>query len=221
MPDDWVHCLFTASIIGEDYESRHCWVNQLVDSPAGFLGGHHRILLHDLETAKKLGTCCYWAGFVAALHIDTDNLPLPIRQHLENVTRRFQKRDANPQKQIKEFANDSLKNETREDLTSVSTYLRKAFLKVHRKVGIRVFLDDKTFEETLIIIEPNSLLKTTWDYVIQFPREGLYVDWSPSYELPLTEPRIIPHPNLIEKSNAHPPGDFLDLNLLKFLFPED
>jgi len=202
MPDDWVHCLFTGSIIGADYEARHCWVNQLLDSPAGFLGGSHRILLHDLETAKKLGTCCWWAGFVAALHIDIDSIETRIESHLENVVRRVRAAESKPKAQ--------------EDLTS---YLRNAFLKVHKKVGIRIFIDDKTSKEALIILEPSTLLKITWDYVNQFPLKGIYVDGHPYNELPPTEPRILPHPSSAKISETPPHvEDCLDQDLLKYLF---
>jgi hypothetical protein len=218
MPDDWVHCLFTGSVIGADYEVRHCWVNQLLDFPAGFLGGHHRILLHDLETAKKLGTCCWWAGFVAALHIDIDNVPAKIRSHLENAVRPFKNFHSNLPKQTRVAVDKiGLNLKAQEDLTS---YLRNTFLKVHEKVGIRIFVDDKTSREALIIIEPNTLLKVTWDYVNQFPLKGIYVDGHPYNELPPTEPRIILHPNSAEISRTPPHvGDCLDLDLLKYLFP--
>ena len=208
MPDDWVHCLFAGSIIGVDYETRHCWVHQLLDSPARFLGGHHRILLHDLETAKKLGTRCWWAGFAAALHIDLDNVSGQIRSHLDNVVRRIKNREGIDEVEMKRNAEEA-----------ASTYLRNMFLKVHKKVGISILADDKTSKEVFISIEPNTLLRTTWDYVNQFPLKGLHVNGRPYNELPSTEPRIIPHPNTAETLRTPPHvGECLDRDLLKHLF---
>lgn len=190
-------------------------MNRLLDSPAGFLGNRHRILLHDLETAKKLGTCCWWAGFVAALHIDIDNTPTEIRSHLENVVRPF--RETHSTEQAGEAVDETELDE--EELAELTSRYRRAFLRFHERVGIRIFIDDETSREALIIIEPNTLLGTTWDYVNQVRREGFYVDGRPYYELPPTEPRIIPHPNSVERPEtpAHV-GDCLDLGLLRNLF---
>lgn len=218
MPDDWVHCLFTASIIGMDYESKHCWVNEVLDHPARFLGGKHRILLHDLETARKLGTSCWWAGFVAALHIDIDGTSTPIKRQLKNVVKPF-KNGSSRQKQNKEYANKTgLMSKGENHLNSV---LRNAFLKIHKKIGIRFFIDEKTSEIALIIIEPNNMLKTTWDYVNQSPPEGIYVDDLPYNELPPTIPRFIPHPDFEKVSETAPhTEECLDEGLLRNLFAD-
>jgi hypothetical protein len=148
-------------------------------------------------------------------------MPVKIRSHLENVVR-----------PIKNFGSSNLARKTAEiidktrlqseadALKETTTYLRHIFLKVHKKVGVNVLIGDGTSEEILILIEPNTLLRTTWDYVNQFPLKGLYVDDRPYYELPLTEPRIIPHPNNDKRERGTPPhGDCLNLDLLKYLFP--
>jgi len=221
MPDDWVHCLFVASIIGEQYESKHCWVNQLLDSPVRFLGGHHRILLHDLETTKKLGSFCWWAGFVAALHIDTDNLPPKIRSHMENVVRPIKIRASiTLLRKIVAVIKAKVKLKQKAE-ASISTFLRKKFLKVHKKVGIDIQLDDETSKEAFILIYPKTLLRTTWDYVNQFPLKGYYVNGLPYNKLPMTEPRIIPHPNLGETSKIHPHGASVDRDVLRRLFSNE
>lgn len=225
MPDDYVHCLFIGSIIGADYESRHCWVNQLLDSPAGFLGGRHRILLHDLETAKKLGGCCWWAGLTAALHIDVDNLSPKIKSHLENVVRPFKNiKLTDLPEPVRKAANEATKKTVLEPKVekSISTLLRKEFLKVHKKLGISIHLDSETSRESFIYIEPDTLLKATLDYVNQFPLKGFFVNDKPYYELAPSEPRIIPHPHLEDESVApiHG-GDCLDQGLLKFIFSND
>lgn len=208
MPDDWVHCLFTGSIIGADYEFRHCWVNQLLDYPAGFLGGHHRILLHDLETAKKLGGCCWWAGFVAALHIDIDNASAQIRSQLENVVRPIRGNTVDETELKKE----------REDLSLTSVFLRNLFLKIHEKIGISVLMDDKASLATAICIHPDTLLKTTWDYVSQSPPKGARVDGHPFNELPSDVPRIIRHPDLGQLETPAHVAECLNPDWLKRLF---
>jgi hypothetical protein len=101
-----------------------------------------------------------------------------------------------------------------------SVYLRTAFLKVHNKVGVNIWVDDKTHKETLILIEPTTSLEVTLDYVNQFPLKGFYVDELPYNELPPTEPRIIPHPNIAEEMETpHHVGDCLDMDVLRHLFP--
>jgi len=218
MPDDWGHCLFVGSVIGADYEVRHCWVNSLLDSPARFLGSGHRMLLHDLETAKKLGTTCWWAGFVAAIHIDIDNMPKEVKTQLKSLVRPIQRgRSANASQQhrmTQPARNPRIDNE------QLTTYLRTIFLRVHERVGINVWLDSETGRETFIFIEPNTMLPTSLDYVNQFPLRGWYVNELPYNELPPDEPRIIPHPNLAQEDLRALPhtGDCLDMDVLRHLF---
>lgn len=138
-----MHCLLACSIIGETYESTHCWVNELLDSPAKYLGGGHRILLHDIETAKKIGQTCWWAGFAAALHIDIDNLPKPLKIHIDGIVTQL-RNGTYFQKEVK--------------IRNTSSLFRTAFRNVHEKMNVRIYLNEKTGAEELIIFDPDTPL---------------------------------------------------------------
>jgi len=74
------------------------------------------------ETAKKLGSCCWWAGFVAALHIDIDEMPRQIRRHLENVARPFKKGYSNLSEQANKAVDKAELEEKPQD--NVTSYVR-------------------------------------------------------------------------------------------------
>jgi len=224
MPNHWVHCLFTGSVIGSKFESLHCWVHQVLDSPSRILSGQHRILMHDLETAKKLGTVCWWAGFVAAQHIDIDNITSradkeskQIKNLLNKVVNPIRK-SASPHKIPKEIEEDFTIDKLKPEVDFLlSTQLRNMFLKIHEMLGIEITIDDKTSQGVLIVIKPNTLLKTTLDYVNQFPPKGVYIDGLTYNEAPPDYPRIIPHPNNLKKTRPHA-KECMDLDGLKNIF---
>ena len=111
------------------------------------MGGSHRILLHDLETAVKLGKSCWWAGFTAALHIDIDEVSPKIKSHLDNIVRLLKKPDSKFPIQNREAVH-RLESKPK----TLSSLLREAFLKVHKKVGIRIFVDERTSRKFVFYI---------------------------------------------------------------------
>ncbi len=218
MPDDWVHCLFTGSVIGVKYEGKHCWVHSLLDHPAKYLGDKHRILLHDLETAVKLSKVCWWAGFVAALHIDLDEIcrkDKEIKVLLKKIVHPIKKKSKPVPKQVEKLVrNTGLVNPLSEAaIRKVNKHLRTLFEEVHEKVGLKIYT--WKHKEAFIYIKPETSFKLVLNYVNRVP-PPITVNGFTFDKAPPTIPRIIPHPCLFEKPRKE--KNCFDLKLLKHLF---